>query len=89
MAPLLGRWNVAGAMAELAELFFFFVSFFWGLRGLGAVQNLRRSLLCPQVGCMIRRAKQQLAKKMEEWKRQDEVEAAPIKEAAPSEEAAL
>ena len=25
-----------------------------------------------QVGCMIRRAKQQLAKKMEEWKKQDE-----------------
>eukprot|EP00435_Cladocopium_sp_Y103_P028150 s182_g7.t1 len=44
------------------------------------------------VGCMIRRAKQQLAKKMEEWKKQDEAAANPnpaIKEGTPSGEAEL
>jgi len=43
------------------------------------------------VGCMIRRAKQQLAKKMEEWKKQDEAaEAAnPAIKETPSGEAAL
>ena len=40
-----------------------------------------------QVGCMIRRAKKQLAKKMEEWKRQDAAEA--LKEAAPTGDAEL
>lgn len=35
------------------------------------------------VGCMIRRAKQQLAKKMEEWKKQDEADASKAMPSSP------
>ena len=38
----------------------------------------------PQVGCMIRRAKQQLAKKMEEWKKQDEADESKTMPSPPS-----